>query len=169
MAHPSERRAGRRLFACWLEASGGRRFPSLNQVSRKADKDLWDQSFIIDVQKGPGAYTISRVGGALSAKFRDDFVGLKLDSLPRSIADNISDICLAAVASGKPVARGEDLAHLFGHTVSYRLVLLPVGEAEVVEQLVGTIGFLDRPIDFPTLAPTNANAKLPPSRLPPGT
>lgn len=169
MEHPSERRAARRLFACWLEASQGKRFPKLDQVSRVADKDLWDQSFVIDVRNGPGSYTVSQVGKALSAKFRDSFAGQKIDALPRSIADDVADICFAAVSSGKPVARGEDLAHLFGRTLSYRLVLLPVGEADVVEQLVGTIGFLDRPIEFPALSPANAKAKLPPSRLPPGT
>jgi hypothetical protein len=97
------------------------------------------------------------------------YVEQHIDALPRSISDDITDICFAAVASGKPVARGEDLAHLFGHTLSYRLVLLPVGEAEVVEQLVGTLGFLDRPIEFPALAPGSTRSKLPPTRLPPGT
>jgi len=151
MTDPRERRAGRRLFARWLEASGERRFPQLEQVSRSVDRDLWDQSFTIDVREGPEAYRIGWVGDALAARFKADFTGLRFDALPRNISDDITDICFAAVASGKPVARGEDLAHMFGHTLSFRLVLLPVGAADVVEQLVGTLGFLDRPIELPSI------------------
>jgi hypothetical protein len=168
MAEGIERRAGRRLFSYWLQASGERRFPALEQVIRSVDPALWDLCFVIDVRGGPTAYRISKVGDALRARFTEDYGGRGLDSLPRSIADDVTDICYAAVSSGKPVARGEDLTHLFGQTLSYRIVLLPVGGCEDrVDALVGTLGYLKRPLYFPLGVVRSAGNTAPPPR--PGT
>ncbi len=139
---PSERRMGRRLFSKWMEACDGRRLPSLDEVEADADPEVLDCSFVIDVTPGPASYRFSRFGAALHDLVGEDYTGRRIAGLPPTIADGAMDICHSAVAAAKPVGRSEELTQLFGRTLCFRLIVLPVAHEERrVDALVGTIGY----------------------------
>lgn len=139
----SERRIGRRLFAKWADACAGRRIPSLDDVDADADPEILEHSFVIDVTPGPSSYRFARFGGALRDMVGGDYTGRRVAGLPTSIAGDAMDICHAAVAAAKPVARSEELTHLFGRSLCYRMIIVPVTRREDlrVDALVGTFGY----------------------------
>ncbi len=145
---PSERRMARRLFSKWSEACAGRRLPSLAEVEADADPEVLDRSFVIDVTPGPSSYRFSRFGAALRDMVGEDFTGQRIAGLPSNIAGNAMDICHSAIAAAKPVGRSEELAQLFGRSLCFRLIVLPVaGEDRRVDALVGTVGYRLRQIE----------------------
>lgn len=154
---PSERRMGRRLFSKWQEACDGRRLPSLDAVEADADPDILERSFVIDVTPGPSSYRFSRFGAALRDMVGEDYTGRRVAGLPANIARDAMDICHSAVAAAKPVGRSEELAQIFGRTLCFRLIILPVAsEDRRVDALVGTVGYRLRSIGG--VAPARASA-----------
>ncbi len=145
---PSERRLGRRLFKKWLEAREGRHLPSLAAVEADADPEILDRSFVIDVTPGPSSYRFSRFGAALCDVVGEDCTGKRVAALPSNIAGEAMDMCHSAVAAAKPVGRSEERVQLFGHSLCFRLIVLPVASNDQrIDALVGTVGYRVRPLE----------------------
>jgi len=137
-----ERRLTRRLYAKWEAARRGAALPQLDDLEAGDDQELMDRSFVIDVTPGPSGYRFVRFGAELRRLAGIDFSGYSIASLPEKIAHDALDVCHTAIASSKPISRTEEFTRMFGRSICYRMIVLPIAKhRKRVDALVGTVGY----------------------------
>ena len=84
----------------------------------------------------------TRFGAELTRLAGVDLSGYSIDALPESIAHDALDTCHQAIASSKPILRSEEFTRMFGHSICYRMIVLPVSvQRKRVDALIGTVGY----------------------------
>ncbi|MFM2129482.1 MAG: hypothetical protein RL477_1028 [Pseudomonadota bacterium] len=135
--NPKERRLVLRLLGHWRDLCGDRDWPGLSDVASAGMGDMWDFSFVIELNGGKPKF---RHFGAWHAEFYGtDMSGHDLDALTRDTLAERSTRYLPEVLRRRiPITYGGEVTEPSGRKILYRSILLPLSDNG--ETLTGILG-----------------------------
>ena len=134
----SERRLTMNLLGYWERVRGDRALPSEADINPDDLAVLWDDCFLVhtmDLQKQD--YNYIYLGPHIAAMYHD---GMKQE-LEHFNASKLSKGFQKVIDTKKPVLEEGGIVNALGRTVLYRQCLLPLGEGETVNAILGGIRY----------------------------
>jgi hypothetical protein len=134
------------LYAHWNEVRGTRAFPRYEEINQQALRNVWDDTFILEVLKliqGHGFRFIHQ-GSHFSDEYIKDSTGLYIKNVILSFFETASDYYQKVLDTHAPLRREDVYKSTDGHVLKYREILLPLGDANSGEitHLLGGMRFI---------------------------
>ena len=142
LAHPSpERRIPLRLLSYWEKLRKGRPMPPESEVRRDDIRDLWDACFLIHVKDAnPSHYSYSYVGPGIVKAYCGDMPenDHEADITPQP---GMIDGYRTVMRTCKPLIESGEFHNRQNQLIKYRQCLLPLGEGEEVQAILGALHY----------------------------
>lgn len=142
LVHPSpERRTPLRLLSYWEKLRKGRLMPLESDLNPEDIRDLWDSCFLIHVKdSNPSHYRYSYVGPGIVQAYCGDMPdndsGAEVTPQPGMI-----DGYRTVIRTCKPLIETGEFSNRQDKTVKYRQCLLPLGDGDEVQAILGALHF----------------------------
>jgi hypothetical protein len=137
-----ERRITLRLLGYWEKLRGQRPMPSAEDILPEDIHDLWDSCMLLkisDVDKDDFHY--SYMGESIRGIYSSDLIGTEQGSLAALNAASIMTGCRKVMETHRPLLDEGEFHNKDNELVKYRLCLLPLGEGQQVQAVLGGMRF----------------------------
>ncbi len=137
-----ERRITLRLVAYWERVRGNKVMPCEADINPDDIEDLWDDCFLVHAQDllQPD-YNYTYLGTNVAYMYAEGIKNGGIDSLENFNASKLSKGYQKVIDTKKPVLEEGGLTNALGRTVLYRQCLLPLGNGDSVEAILGGIRY----------------------------
>jgi hypothetical protein len=137
----SERRIPLRLLAYWEKLRKERLMPAENDVNPDDIGDLWNSCFIIPVKDlHPAHYRYSYIGQDIVKAYGGDLPEMDADA-PVKPQPGMLDGYRTVMQTCKPLIENGEFHNRQDQMIRYRQCLLPLGEGEDVQAILGALHF----------------------------
>jgi len=137
-----ERRVNRRLMKYWHEIKGNKVFPAEGDIDHVELADIWDSCFLVKVLDAVGkpSFRYYYLGESLIEAYDNDFTGADLYSqVQNSLGVKMREMMEDLVEKKSPINLESDFENTRNMVIKYRMCMLPIGENDNVEYILGGI------------------------------
>ncbi len=136
------------LLEYWEGVKGNEKFPSLGDIDENIlrREGVWDDAFIIEVFPLviKSGYRIKYTGKNLGEKFELNNSGKFVKNLVLSFLETSSEKYEKVLQKQKPVIEEAEIKGRDGFDgIKYRQILLPLGDGEKINHILGGMRFLN--------------------------
>ena len=127
----SSRRLTAMLKSYWDFARGDKNFPSEGDIKHRHLKEVWDKCFIVKADNScmsSDDYKYIYLGEKVIKAFGEDLTDMTIEKMQAPEAAHLAERYEKVLASKIPVYDSGILSLVNGEKVSYRQILLPLGD-----------------------------------------
>lgn len=139
---PAERRITVRMLSYWERLRGSRTMPAESDIDPEDLHDLWDCCFLLHVKDlDKPDYNYTYLGDDIHHMLSEGLAEESSSQLKTHHIIELTKNYRQAIATRKPILEEGEFINLAGSLVKFRQCLLPLGEGEEVQAILGAVRF----------------------------